>query len=195
MLHLVNVQIGQLGFTVAPLKVAGSKDFLVTGPALSSHLGLISITSGFPSEVGMELLIANLFTDAGSILRGYICLLSWVSKVHEGLFMCLVMHNATAVCTLHLCRRKCQWLLFVGYSLHYQALMWNWSSKWRIPTEGFWRLGWTEEMALHNVLASAPSTGRFLGIWVGFLLLNFCTSWQMIPSSFRNGMVKMYHWH
>lgn len=110
-------------------------------------------------------------TDAGSILRGYIWFLPWVSTVHEGLFISLVKHNGTTVSTLHLCRWKCQWLLFVGYSLHYQALLSNWSSKWRIPAEGFWSLGRSGEMALHNALASAPSTGRFLGIWLGFLFL------------------------
>lgn len=146
---------------------------------MSSHFCLINITSGFPLEVGIELLIANVFTDAGSILRGYIWLLLWVSKVHGGLFICLVKHNITAVSALHLCRRKCQWLLFVSYSLHYQTFLWNWSSKWRISAEGFWMLGRSGEMTLRNALASAPSTSRFLVIWVGFLLLTFCTRWQI----------------
>lgn len=151
-------------------KVSGSQRFLGNRTSTVKPL-MPDQYSGFPLEVRMELLIANIFTDARSILRGYIWLLPWVSTVHEGLFISLVKHNGTTVSTLHLCRWKCQWLLFVGYSLHYQALLWNWSSKWRIPTEGFCSLGRSGKTALHNALASAPTTGRFLGILLGFLFL------------------------
>lgn len=67
---------------------------MLSGHRFKWHL--IRITSRFPMEVEMGLLMEDMFMGTGSVLRTHFCFWHWVSKCLEDYFVCLVMHSVIA---------------------------------------------------------------------------------------------------